>query len=140
MWAAGCVPTINTIGGHDEAELRQWAEEAWGLCLQRTGQDPSYPFTTDGCTLWPDGFWQSCCVEHDMAYWCGGSAEERRVPLGNFIFRLSGVVVILPLQLVGLARAPITTFMWLPMLVFELGLAMWLLIKGAAPPARRQSA
>ena len=79
LWAAGCVPTINTIGGHDEAELRQWAEEAWGLCLQRTGQDPSYPFTTDGCTLSPDGSWQSCCVEHDMAYWCGGSAEERRV-------------------------------------------------------------
>ena len=26
----------------------------------------------------PDGSWQSCCVEHDMAYWCGGSAEERR--------------------------------------------------------------
>ena len=50
------------------------------------------------------------------------------------------LVVILPLQLVGLARAPITTFMWLPMLVFELGLAMWLLIKGAALPARRQSA
>ena len=50
------------------------------------------------------------------------------------------LVVILPLQLVGLARAPITTFMWLPALIFELGLAMWLLIKGAAPPARRQSA
>ena len=50
------------------------------------------------------------------------------------------LVVILPLQLVGLARAPITTVMWLPALVFELGLAMWLLIKGAAPPARRQSA
>jgi hypothetical protein len=50
------------------------------------------------------------------------------------------LVVILPLQLVGLARAPITTFMWLPALVFELGLAVWLLIKGAAPPVRRQSA
>jgi len=51
------------------------------------------------------------------------------------------LVVILPLQLVGLARAPITTFMWLPALVFELGLAMWLLIKGAeTPPAGRQSA
>ena len=50
------------------------------------------------------------------------------------------LVVILPLQLVGLARAPITTLMWLPALVFELGLAMWLLIKGAALPAPRQSA
>jgi len=50
------------------------------------------------------------------------------------------LVVILPLQLVGLARPPITTVMWLPALVFELGLAMWLLIKGATPPAPRQSA
>ena len=54
------------------------------------------------------------------------------------VFSSVFLVVILPLQLVGLARAPITTFMWLPALVFELGLAMWLLIKGAAPPARRQ--
>ena len=50
------------------------------------------------------------------------------------------LVVILPLQLVGLAGPPITTFMWLPALVFELGLAMWLLIKGTALPAPRQSA
>jgi hypothetical protein len=56
------------------------------------------------------------------------------------VFSSVFLVVILPLQLVGLARAPITTVMWLPALVFELGLAMWLLIKGAAPPARRQSA
>jgi len=77
--AVGCVPTVSTIGGHDEAELRQWAEEARGLCLHRTGQQPPYPFTTDGCTLWPDGTWQSCCVEHDMVYWGGGSAEARRV-------------------------------------------------------------
>jgi hypothetical protein len=50
------------------------------------------------------------------------------------------VVVILPLQLVGWAGSPITTLMWLPALVFELGLALWLLIKGVAQPARRQSA
>ena len=49
------------------------------------------------------------------------------------------LVVILPLQLVGLAGAPVTTVMWLPALVFELALALWLLIKGVAPPARRQS-
>jgi len=50
------------------------------------------------------------------------------------------LVVILPLQLVGLAGPPITTFMWLPALAFELGLAIWLLIKGANFPAPRQSA
>ena len=47
------------------------------------------------------------------------------------------LVVILPLQLVGWAGSPITTLMWLPALVFELGLALWLLIKGVAQPARR---
>src|SRR5713101_3841906 len=50
------------------------------------------------------------------------------------------LVVILPLQLVGWAGGPITTFMWLPALVFELGLALWLLVKGVAQPTRRQSA
>ena len=50
------------------------------------------------------------------------------------------LVVILPLQLVGLASGPVTSFMWLPALVFELALALWLLIKGVAAPTRRQSA
>jgi hypothetical protein len=50
------------------------------------------------------------------------------------------LVVILPLQLVGLAGGWVTTFMWLPALMFELALALWLLVKGVAAPARRQSA
>jgi hypothetical protein len=73
----GCVPTTSTIGGHTEAELETWAQQARALCLARTGQAPASTFTTDGCTLWPDGAWQSCCVDHDMVYWCGGSAAER---------------------------------------------------------------
>ncbi len=52
------------------------------------------------------------------------------------------LVVILPLQLAGLAGGFVTSFMvmWLPMLVFEVALALWLLIKGAAAPAARPSA
>lgn len=40
-------------------------------------------FTTDGCSLFPDGkasqptLWQHCCVAHDQAYWPGGTKEER---------------------------------------------------------------
>jgi Domain of unknown function (DUF4386) len=49
------------------------------------------------------------------------------------------VVVCLPLQLVGILGGPITRLMWLPMLAFEVPLGLWLLIKGAAMPARRQS-
>jgi len=41
------------------------------------------PFTSDGCSLFPDrapignADWCSCCVEHDLAYWRGGTADER---------------------------------------------------------------
>ena len=41
------------------------------------------PFTTDGCSLFPDGLpnhknlWLECCIEHDKAYWLGGTYEMR---------------------------------------------------------------
>lgn len=50
------------------------------------------------------------------------------------------LVVILPLQLAGLFGGPmtwtasVTWLVWLPMLVFEVTLALWLLIKGVAMP------
>ena len=50
------------------------------------------------------------------------------------------LVVDLPLQLAGFLRGPVTALMWMPMLVFEVPLALWLLIKGVAMPARTQSA
>lgn len=45
---------------------------------------PLRPFTTDGCSDFPDGtpshktLWLSCCTEHDKAYWQGGTYDERR--------------------------------------------------------------
>lgn len=42
------------------------------------------PFTTDGCSLFPDGDredaarWCACCVTHDQAYWRGGTADQRK--------------------------------------------------------------
>ena len=50
------------------------------------------------------------------------------------------VVVCLPLQLAELLGAPVTSLMWLPMLVFEVALALWLIIKGVAAPMPRQRA
>ena len=50
------------------------------------------------------------------------------------------LVVILPLQVAGLFGGPmawsasITWIVWLPALAFEIGLALWLLVKGAAAP------
>jgi Domain of unknown function (DUF4386) len=50
------------------------------------------------------------------------------------------LVVGLPLQLAGFLRGPLTSFMWLPMLAFEVPLAFWLLVKGVAAPARTRPA
>jgi len=49
------------------------------------------------------------------------------------------LVVVLPLQLAGMLAdmswsASVTWLVWLPMLVFELVLAVWFLIKGVATP------
>ncbi len=41
-------------------------------------------FSTDGCSLFPDGTikdrakWCSCCLSHDIAYWQGGTAGDRK--------------------------------------------------------------
>ena len=35
-------------------------------------------FKSDGCTLFPDGNYRDCCVEHDKAYYFGGTLKERR--------------------------------------------------------------
>jgi len=54
------------------------------------------------------------------------------------------LVAILPLQRAGLFASAvswfsgITWFMWLPMLVFELSLAVWFIVKGVATPAKVQ--
>lgn len=48
--------------------------------------------------------------------------------------------VILPLEFVGVVSGPLTQLIWAPLLVFEVWLAFWLIIKGAAMPPRRQSA
>lgn len=32
---------------------------------------------SDGCTMFPDGDYQNCCLEHDEKYFRGGSWKER---------------------------------------------------------------
>lgn len=40
-------------------------------------------FSSDGCSLFPDAAvigpadWCSCCFDHDVAYWRGGTSAER---------------------------------------------------------------
>lgn len=66
------------------------------------------------------------------------------VPLARLgVFASVLLVVFLPLQLSGLFGGMVNWFgaaTWLislPMLVFEVALALWLLIKGVATPATR---
>jgi hypothetical protein len=49
---------------------------------------------------------------------------------------LASVLVVtgLPLQLGGFLRGGFTQMMWWPMLLFEVALALWFLIKGVAEP------
>jgi hypothetical protein len=54
------------------------------------------------------------------------------------------LIVVLPLQFAGLIRSTnffgvLTWIMWLPMLVFEVTFAVWLIVKGVATPARLES-
>jgi hypothetical protein len=45
--------------------------------------DSLKPFTTDGCSMFPEGtpkqqsLWAECCLRHDLAYWQGGTHEQR---------------------------------------------------------------
>ena len=45
--------------------------------------DEIKPFTSDGCSVFPDGtfsqneLWLACCTAHDYDYWQGGTSEER---------------------------------------------------------------
>ena len=54
------------------------------LALAGCRSDPGLkPFTSDGCSLFPDRAlisgddWCDCCFEHDIAYWRGGTRAER---------------------------------------------------------------
>jgi hypothetical protein len=81
LLGAGCTPTVFRLEPYrdDPAQAQQLERRANEFCCQRRGPTdlPPHRFTTDGCSLWPDGTWVNCCVDHDIAYWCGGSCEDR---------------------------------------------------------------
>lgn len=41
-------------------------------------------FSSDGCSQFPDGtlfdqnLWCNCCIEHDIAYWQGGTQQQKK--------------------------------------------------------------
>ena len=78
---AGCVPLRHTIVPYesDPAQAQAVEAQASERCVTARSDKalPPYSFKTDGCSMWPDGDWVACCVEHDIAYWCGGSTHAR---------------------------------------------------------------
>ena len=47
------------------------------------------------------------------------------------------LVVTLPLQIAGFLSGPLTGYIWMPMVAFQVPLGLWLLFKGVATPAPR---
>lgn len=53
------------------------------ILLAGCGERIIKPFTSDGCSAFPDGtftqneLWLQCCTAHDLSYWKGGSYADR---------------------------------------------------------------
>lgn len=81
LWIAlSCASDHSTIPPYrdDPVEAARIEKRATLLCSDRGLENPPHRFTTDGCSAFPDGDWQACCVEHDLVYWCGGSSRDRK--------------------------------------------------------------
>lgn len=55
------------------------------FCIACSNETSLSPFASDGCSLFPDSSlitkddWCECCFQHDLAYWKGGTEEERKL-------------------------------------------------------------
>ena len=53
------------------------------ISVSYAGTERINPFTSDGCSSWPEGprsnpnLWRECCYVHDLSYWMGGPKVER---------------------------------------------------------------
>jgi hypothetical protein len=67
------ITATNTTG-----TMRQFAQEYLEVTDK---QVPPRAFISDGCTLFPESIlgsdWGDACLAHDIAYWAGGTKEER---------------------------------------------------------------
>ena len=73
-------------------------------------QGPLRPFSTDGCSLFPDrslisnADWCQCCLAHDLAYWRGGTSAARLKAdqeLGACVLRATGDKALADLMYAG---------------------------------------
>ena len=98
----------NTVTNQDE--LIGIANE---MCELETGIVPPKEFTSDACSMWPDGSWVSCCVEHDYKYWCGGErklralADKEVISCVNEKVPFMGYIMYVGVRLGGLSFIPV---------------------------------
>jgi hypothetical protein len=90
-----------------------------GLLLEQGGLIPAFCFAV-GSTLFCWLFLRGRSIPVLLA-WLG---------VGASVLLLGA----LPSQILGFIGRPVTDFMWIPMAVFEVVLALWLIIKGVATP------
>lgn len=96
------------------------AANALGAYLLRGSVAPSAMFFAVGSTAFSWLFLRGRMIPVPLA-WIGVVASML-------------LVAAMPLVAAGFLKGPLAGFIWLPMVAFEVPLALWLLIKGAAPP------
>lgn len=74
---AACSPSSHTVEPYQSDAQAAVELEARAAAFCDVSYPPSRPFVTDGCSMWLDGRWGQCCVEHDIPYWCGGNRQQR---------------------------------------------------------------
>lgn len=100
-----------------------------------------------GALLLEQGGWGTLigatCFSVGSTLYCYLFLRARSIPVPlAWLGLLASVllVVALPLQLAGFLRGPATYFAWIPMTVFEVTFALWLLIRGARVKPPRKAA
>lgn len=81
------------------------------------------------------------CFAVGSTIYCWLFLRARSIPLWMALLGVVSSVLLvvgLPLQILALIRGSITTYIWMPMLAFELVFAFWLIFKGVATPAKAQ--
>jgi len=129
MLCRACEGAINAMGAIHELGLLRIATAAGGAGLS----DPVASALLEGQ---PGATVSATCFAVGSLLFAWLFLRARSVPvwlawLGVIASAL--LVVLLPLQLLGQVRGVAAMLMWMPMLVFELTLAGWLIVKGVRP-------
>jgi hypothetical protein len=93
-----------------------------------------------GALLLKQGGWTggiaAFCFALGSTFYCYLFLRARSIPVSlAWLGVLASLILVvaLPLQLAGFLSGTVTALVWIPMVLFEVPLGLWLLIKGVAP-------